>query len=147
MSLNFSGNIEMARSEFGVNNMKAWILVSVVQTAGGGGEGGIFLAHFEPLSTELFLNATAYEGIVADHILPFMTTVYPSSDSYFQQDNAPCHKAYVISNWFLEQDNELTVLRWPPHSPDLNPVEHLWDVLEPGIHIMDVQLTDLQQLS
>jgi len=31
-----------------------------------------------------------------------MATMYPSSDGYFQQDNAPCHKAQIISNWFLE---------------------------------------------
>ena len=39
------------------------------------------------------LNATAYLSIVSDHVHPFMTTMYPSSDGYFQQDNAPCHKA------------------------------------------------------
>ncbi len=43
-----------------------------------------------------------------------MTTVYTSSDDYFQQDNAPCHKAQIISDWFLEHDNEFTLLKWPP---------------------------------
>ncbi len=72
-----------------------------------------------------------------------MTTVYPSSDGYFQQDNAPRHKSQIISDWFLEHDNEFTLLKWPPQSPDLNPIEHLWDV---EIRIMDVQPTNLQQL-
>ncbi len=53
---------------------------------------------------------------------------------YFQQDNAPCHKAQIISDWFLEHNNEFTLLKWPPHSPDLNPIEHLWDVVEREIH-------------
>uniref|UniRef100_A0A6Q2YLN2 RRM domain-containing protein n=1 Tax=Esox lucius TaxID=8010 RepID=A0A6Q2YLN2_ESOLU len=39
------------------------------------------------------LNATAYLSIVSDHVHPFMTTMYPSSDGYFQQDN----QAYVSS--------------------------------------------------
>jgi len=35
--------------------------------------------------------------------------MYSSSDGYFQQDNAPCHKARIISNWFLEHDSEFSV--------------------------------------
>ncbi len=38
------------------------------------------------------------------------------------------------------------LLKWPPQSLDLNPIEHLWDVVEREIHIMDVQPTNLQQL-
>ncbi len=78
--------------------------------------------------------------------IPFMTTVYSSSDDYFQQDNAPCHKAQIISDWFVEYDNEFTLLKWPPQSPDLNPIKHLWDVVEQEIRIMDVQPTNLPQL-
>ncbi len=109
---------------------------------------GIFPWHtLVPLvPIEHRLNATSYLSIVADHVHPFMTIVYPSSDGYFQQHNAPCHKAQIISDWFLEHDNEFTLLKWPPHSPDLNPIEHLWDVVEREIHIMDVQPTNLQQL-
>ncbi len=123
-------------------------LVSTVQAGGGVMVWGIFCWHtLCPLvPIEHCLNATAYLSIVADHVHPFMTTVHPSSDAYFQQDNAPCHKAQIILDWFLEHDNEFTLLKWPPESPDLNPIEHLWDVVEREIRIMDVQPTNLQQL-
>ncbi len=65
-----------------------------------------------------------------------LTTVYHLL-MYFQQDNAPCHKAQIISDWFLEHDNEFTLLKWPPQSPDLNPIEYLWDVVEREIRIMN----------
>ncbi len=71
-----------------------------------------------------------------------MTTVYPSSDGYFQQNNAPCHKAQIISDWFHEHDNEFTLLQWPPQLLNLNPIEHLWDVVEWEICFMDMQLSD-----
>ncbi len=108
---------------------------------------GIFSWHTRHISTNwASFKRYSLPSIVADHVHPFMTTVYPSSDGYFQQDNAPCHKAQIISDWFLEHDNEFTLLKWPPQSPDLNPIEHIWDVVERKICIIDVQPTNLQQL-
>ncbi len=60
--------------------------------------------------------------------------------------HAQSHKAQIISNCFLEHDSEFTLLKWPPQSPDLNPIELIWDVVEQEIRIMNVQPTNLQQL-
>ncbi len=48
------------------------------------------------------LNATAYLSIVADHVHPFITTVYPFSDGYFLQDNT------TIS----QSSNHLRLVSW-----------------------------------
>ncbi len=54
------------------------------------------------------------------------------------------HNLRLVSRtWQWDSD---TLLKWPPQSPDLNPIDNLWDVVERKICIMDVQPTNLQQL-
>ena len=79
-------------------------------------------------------NADAYITILQENLVPFIETLpqHLQCDFVFQQDNAKIHTVFKTMDFFKE--HSITVMEWPPNSPDMNPIEHLWHCLKTALH-------------
>jgi len=74
---------------------------------------------------------TEYSYFLDSSILPTIWQKFGEGPFLFQYENVPVHKARSMQKWFSEFGVE--ELHWLAQSPDLNPIQHLWDELEPRL--------------
>ncbi|KFM60063.1 Transposable element Tcb1 transposase, partial [Stegodyphus mimosarum] len=71
------------------------------------------------------LNSNRYiREVLQPEAVPFLQSL---PGAVFQQDNARPHTARIVKSFFAAQQVQL--LPWPACSPDMSPIEHVWDVI------------------
>jgi len=73
-----------------------------------------------------------YLEVMKDVVKPWLDANYPDGNYVWQQDSAPSHRATRTQNWCRDNlANFLPWTKWPPSSPDLNPLDYgIWGNVE-----------------
>jgi hypothetical protein len=84
------------------------------------------------------INTDVYIANLRENLLPFIDAVIAdgATDVCFQQDNATPHVSKRTRKWLANsaRAHGFSIMQWPPNSPDMNPIEHVWAHLKLELH-------------
>ena len=80
------------------------------------------------------MNSEKYDEHILSQVEEFIGVEQRlGKSSWYQPDNAPCHKSRLTQSNL--QRRMIPTIEWPPYSPDLNLIEHVWVLMKS--HVQD----------
>ncbi|GFW29154.1 transposable element Tc3 transposase [Trichonephila clavipes] len=89
--------------------------------------GGIILGSRTDLHVQsVTITGHIYQDVILEqHVHLFLGAM--GAEFLFIDDNARPHQSNIVDECLQSED--ITRMDWPAYSPDVNPVEHVWDML------------------
>jgi len=92
-----------------------------------------------------YVNANVYVNeVLANIVFPFMQEYFTEENGILLEDGARPHTAKVTQQLFA--DNNISLLNWASMSPDMSPIEHVWDELKKKVYTRPHPPVNVQQL-
>jgi transposase len=120
------------------NHVKANITIMVWGTVWRGGRSELIIMERDEDAPRRGYIAKSYQKALREGLLP-----HYDGTRHFQQDNARIHVCEATQTWLAK--HRIEWMDWPPYSPDLNPIEHVWAALKRNLQRMFPDLWELKR--